>query len=68
VPYEATTAELIGALVTAGLAVALLPTTFAPTHGARTLTVRGGPHRTEFLVWNKFQPSPAAKAALRLLT
>jgi len=67
VPYEATTAELIGALVTAGLAVALLPARFAPTRGARTLAVRDGPHRKEFLIWNKFQPSQAAKAALQLL-
>lgn len=67
VPYEATTVELIGALVTAGLAVALLPAPFAPTQGARTLAVLDGPHRTEFLIWNRFQPSPAAKAALHLL-
>lgn len=67
VPYEAPNAELIGALVTAGLAVALLPAPFAPTQGARTLTVRGGPDRTEFLIWSAFQPSPAATAALRLL-
>lgn len=68
VPYEAPTAELIGALVTEGLAVALLPAPFAPAHGARTLTVRGGPHRHEILIWNAFQPSPAATAALHLLT
>lgn len=67
VPYEAPTAELIGALVTAGLAVALLPAPFAPTDGARTLAVRGGPHRTEFLIWNSFRTSSAAAAALRLL-
>lgn len=67
VPFEAPTAELIGALVTAGLAVALLPPSFAPAQGARTLTVRDGPHRREILIWNSFRPSPAAEAALRLL-
>lgn len=67
VPFEASNAELIGALVTAGLAVALLPEPFAPTHGARTLAVSGGPHRTEFLIWNSFHPSPTAEAALHLL-
>ncbi|MDN5821349.1 MAG: LysR substrate-binding domain-containing protein, partial [Brachybacterium sp.] len=67
VHFEAPTAELIGALVTAGLAVALLPAPFTPARGARTLAVHGGPRRTEFLIWNSFQPSPAASAALRLL-
>lgn len=67
VPFEASTAELIGALVTAGLAVALLPAPFAPARGARSLAVRDGPRRTEFLIWNSFRPSPAATAALRLV-
>lgn len=67
VPYEASTAQLIGELVSAGLAVALLPAPFAPSHGSRTLCVRSGPHRTVHLVWNAFQPSSAARAALRML-
>lgn len=66
VPYEASTPDLIGALVTAGLAVALLPEPFAPP-GARILRVRGGPRRTEHLIWSNFQPSPATTAALQLL-
>ncbi|HJA39319.1 MAG TPA: LysR family transcriptional regulator [Candidatus Brevibacterium intestinigallinarum] len=67
VPFEASTAELVGALVTAGLAVALLPARFAPDSGARALAVRGGPRRREYLIWSSFRPSPAATAALRLL-
>lgn len=67
VPFEASTPELIGSLVTAGLAVALLPRTFTPSRGCHLLEVTGGPGRTEHLVWSAARPSPATHAALELL-
>lgn len=67
VPFEASTPELIGSLVVAGLAVALLPRSFTPSSGCRLLDVTGGPGRTVYLVWPATNPSPATQAALRLL-
>lgn len=67
VPYEASTPELIGSLVVAGLAVALLPRRFTPADGCHVLEVTGGPGRTEHLVWSAARPSPATHAALDLL-
>ena len=67
VPYEASTPELIGSLVTSGLAVALLPRTFTPAAGCQLLEVTDGPGRTEHLCWSATRPSPATLAALELL-
>lgn len=67
VTYEASSPQLIGDIVSGGLAVALLPSSFAPSSDARTLKVRGGPHRTEYLVWSDFAPSAAAAAVLDLI-
>src|SRR5690625_7583664 len=49
VRYEAATPGLIVDVVAAGLAVALLPQTFARGEGVTTRTVAAGPHRTESL-------------------
>lgn len=67
VAYEASSPQLIGSIVRAGLAVALLPGSFAPSDGVRTLRVRSGPHRTEYLVWSDFAPTAAATAVLELI-
>ncbi|HJB11554.1 MAG TPA: LysR family transcriptional regulator [Candidatus Brachybacterium merdavium] len=67
VRYEAATPGLIVDVVAAGLAVALLPQTFARGEGVTTRTVADGPHRTEYLVWDGFSPSAATRAALSLL-
>jgi DNA-binding transcriptional LysR family regulator len=64
VPFEVD-ALLILDLVRAGLAVALLPARFVTGEaGVVTVPVTDGPTRVEHLVWNDFNPSPAARAFL----
>ncbi|CAM3798752.1 LysR family transcriptional regulator [Nocardioides marinus] len=70
VTFEATSTDLIIALVQQGLAVALLPAAFVPSDPrVVTVTVADGPTRVEYLAWSSFNPSPATTAFLdRLLT
>lgn len=57
------TAEMILDLVSADLAIALLPPAVVPAgRGLTTVAVTSGPTRTEYLAWSDFNPSPAALA------
>ena len=68
VTIEAMDVSLILNLVERGLAVALLAPGVVPA--GRPIVVRpvlDGPERAEHLVWNQFNPTPAASAALEVL-
>ncbi|WP_432139245.1 MULTISPECIES: LysR family transcriptional regulator [unclassified Streptomyces] len=70
VAYEAGVVELITRLVTRGLAVALLPSAYIRPRVTDDLTLvplTDGPHRTEYLAWSRFNPSPATRAMLDVL-
>jgi DNA-binding transcriptional LysR family regulator len=72
VAYEAGVVELITRLVARGLGIALLPSAFirpraADDPGLTLIPVVDGPRRTEYLVWNRFNPSPATRAMLDVL-
>lgn len=69
VAFEASTVELMTGLVRRGLAVLLLPSAFvADRPGLVSVQVTGGPARVEYAAWSGFNPSPAAKAFLGLLS
>lgn len=69
VAFEAMDAALILDLVGNGLAVALLPAGVVPEPAElSTVPVVDGPQRTEYLMWNDFNPTPAATAFLAELT
>ncbi|WP_369234036.1 LysR family transcriptional regulator [Streptomyces sp. R21] len=72
VAYEAGVVELITRLIARGLGVALLPSAFIRPLAAddpelALVPVADGPHRTEYLVWSRFNPSPATRAMLHVL-
>ncbi|MYR40892.1 LysR family transcriptional regulator [Streptomyces sp. SID5910] len=72
VAYEAGVVELITRLIARGLGVALLPSAFIRPRAAddpqlALVPVVDGPHRIEYLVWNRFNPSPATRAMLGVL-
>ncbi|GAA2247386.1 LysR family transcriptional regulator [Streptomyces atrovirens] len=72
VAYEAGVVELITRLIGRGLGIALLPSAFirpraADVPGLALVPVVDGPRRVEYLVWNRFNPSPATRAMLGLL-
>ncbi|MFG2607235.1 LysR family transcriptional regulator [Streptomyces sp. NPDC048514] len=72
VAYEAGVVELITRLITRGLGVALLPSAFIRPVAAEDpelalVPVVDGPHRVEYLVWSRFNPSPATRAMLDVL-
>ena len=53
-----------------GLGIALLPSAFvrpraADAPGLALVPVADGPRRAEYLVWNRFNPSPATRAMRR---
>jgi DNA-binding transcriptional LysR family regulator len=65
VAFEAMAADLIISLVRQNLAVTLLPSRYAPADpGLVAIPVTDGPSRAEYLAWNDFNPSPAARAFL----
>src|SRR5690625_1896984 len=69
VAFEAMTADLITGLVRQNLAIALLPSAFAPTLPELVaIPVDDGPTRVEYLAWSDFNPSPAARAFLDVLS
>lgn len=72
VAYEAGAVELFTQLIARGLGVALLPSAFirpraAGDPGLALVPVADGPRRTEYLVWSRFNPSPATRAMLAVL-
>ncbi|MGW6903097.1 LysR family transcriptional regulator [Streptomyces sp. NPDC054940] len=72
VAYEAGVVELITRLIARGLGIALLPSAFirpraADDPGLALVPVVGGPRRIEYLVWSRFNPSPATLAMLDVL-
>lgn len=68
VTLEATTAELLLALVRQDLAITLLPPGVVPADPALTsITVTDGPRRAQHLAWSDFNPSPAARAFVDLV-
>jgi len=67
VPFEVD-ARMIIEVVRAGLAIALLPSRFVPQQsGIVAIPVVDGPERVEYLVWNDFNQTPAARAFLATL-
>ena len=70
VAFEVMSLELMLRIVRQGLAIALLPSVITgdmPGLGLATVPVVDGPHRTEYLVWSEFNPSPATRAFLEVL-
>ncbi|MEU2256789.1 LysR family transcriptional regulator [Nocardia xishanensis] len=68
VAFEVTTADYITRLVGQDLCVAMLPAAFAPQlSGVVTLAIDDAPARVEYVVWNRFSPTPAATAFLSLI-
>ncbi|MFJ9619267.1 LysR family transcriptional regulator [Streptomyces noursei] len=72
VAYESGVAELISRLIARGLGIALLPSAFIRPPAAddpelALVQVIDGPHRVEYLAWNRFNPSPATRALLDVL-
>ncbi|WP_026874510.1 LysR family transcriptional regulator [Jiangella gansuensis] len=68
VAFEAMAADFLLGLVRQDLAIALLPSAFAPTApDLVAIPLVGGPTRVEYLAWSDFNPSPAASAFLDVL-
>lgn len=68
VAYEVDSADLMARIVRHGLAIALLPSSFAQTlPDLVCIPVVDGPSRIEYLVWSDFNPSPATRALLDVL-
>ncbi|MDR1189921.1 MAG: LysR family transcriptional regulator [Bifidobacteriaceae bacterium] len=69
VMFEAMSTGLILDLVRQNLAIALLSPAVVPDDAAlRGIPVSAGPTRTEYLAWSDFNPSPATRAFLALLS
>lgn len=65
VAFEVLAADLMLGLVRQNLAITLLPSRYAPPEPTlATIPIADGPTRTEYLAWNKLNPSPAARALL----
>ncbi|WP_301924808.1 LysR family transcriptional regulator [Corynebacterium glaucum] len=63
VAFEAMSIDFMLALVRRGLGVCLLPPGSVPTDEAvAAVSVQDGPQRTEYLAWDRFNPSPPARA------
>ncbi|MGW3495092.1 LysR family transcriptional regulator [Streptomyces sp. NPDC001020] len=72
VAYEAGVIDLMTRLIARGLGIALLPSAFIRPRAAENpdlalVPVVDGPRRIEYLVWNRFNPSPATRAMLDVL-
>jgi DNA-binding transcriptional LysR family regulator len=68
VAFEVTTADYIARLVGPGLAVAMLPSAYAPQlAGVVTIEVADAPARVEYVIWSRFSRTPAATAFLAVL-
>ncbi|MGK8523527.1 LysR family transcriptional regulator [Nocardia asteroides] len=67
VAFEVTSADYITRLVRPGLAVAMLPSTYAPDlDGVVTIEVTDAPARVEYVIWSRTR-TPAANAFLTIL-
>ncbi len=67
VAFEVTSADYIARLVRPGLAVAMLPSAYAPQlEGVVTIEVADAPARVEYVIWSRSRP-PAATAFLDVL-
>ncbi len=65
VAFEAMTTDLIVGLIRNGLAVGLLSEHVVPDDSdVVAIPLVDGPRRIEYLAWNEFNPSPAARAFL----
>ncbi|GGR82482.1 LysR family transcriptional regulator [Streptomyces nojiriensis] len=68
VAFEVTSADYIARLVGPGLAVAMLPSAYAPRlAGVATVEVTDAPARVEYAVWSRTGRTPAAAAFLGAL-
>ncbi|MFD3560924.1 LysR family transcriptional regulator [Streptomyces sp. NPDC058686] len=68
VAFEVTTADYIAQLVGPGLAVAMLPSAYAPqVGGVVTVDVSDAPARVEYAIWSRSGRTPAATAFLGIL-
>ncbi|MFD7930851.1 LysR family transcriptional regulator [Streptomyces sp. NPDC059742] len=68
VAFEVTSADYIARLVGPGLAVAMLPSAYAPQlAGVATVEVTDAPARVEYAVWSRTGRTPAAAAFLTAL-
>lgn len=68
VAFEVTTADYIARLVRPGLAVAMLPSAYAPQlDGVVTIEVADAPARVEYVIWSRVSRTPAATAFLAAL-
>ncbi|MFD5415160.1 LysR family transcriptional regulator [Streptomyces nojiriensis] len=68
VAFEVTGADYIARLVGPGLAVAMLPSAYAPQlAGVATVEVTDAPARVEYAVWSRTGRTPAAAAFLSAL-
>ncbi|MEV8533262.1 LysR family transcriptional regulator [Streptomyces sp. NPDC051211] len=68
VAFEVTTADYIARLVGQGLAIAMLPSAYAPQlTGVTTVEVTDAPARVEYVTWSHVSRTPAATAFLALL-
>lgn len=70
VAFEVMSSDLMLDLVSQGLVVALLSPAIIPNDrdDLQTIPVDAGPTRTEYLAWSNFNPTPAAKAFLDVLS
>ncbi|MCQ4617952.1 LysR family transcriptional regulator [Corynebacterium sp. CCUG 65737] len=68
VSFEAMSVEHFSGFIQQGLGVALLSSRVVPEAASiKQVTVTDGPHRSEYLAWNDFNPSPATTAFVRLV-
>lgn len=69
VAFEAMTTDLIIGLIRNELAVGLLSVHVVPDDpGVVAVQLVDGPRRVEYLAWNEFNPSPAIRAFLKMVT
>ncbi|MEU6549004.1 LysR family transcriptional regulator [Streptomyces sp. NPDC046915] len=68
VAFEVTSADYIARLVGPGLAVAMLPSAYAPQLAdVVTVDVADAPARVQYAIWSRFARTPAATAFLGIL-
>ncbi|MFG2415063.1 MULTISPECIES: LysR family transcriptional regulator [Streptomyces] len=68
VAFEVTNTDYLSRLVSQGLGIALLPSTYVhQLTGVRTIEVTDAPVRVEYVVWSRADRTPAAAAFLAVL-